>query len=552
MKKPQLLLVAFALPLLSIGQVTFSPTTYNTIPITQGNFYSNPTASADMNGDYLDDIVTVDGSQITIHYQQAGGGFTSTTYNTSNPDYTPDWSIAIGDLDKNGFNDIVYGGSGGVTFMKANATGTAYNEVSFVEYVFSQRSNFVDINNDGNLDAFVCHDVGPNVYYLNDGSGNLTFHQGGIGDHPEGGNYASIWIDYDNDGDQDCHISKCRGGGSTAAIDELLRNNGDGTFTNVAQAANMEHGMHQAWSTAWNDYDNDGDFDALVGASSSPDGETSPHIFMRNNNDGTFTDITAGSGWELNTFLSVEHVSFDFDNNGFADALGGGSTIMYNNGNMTFSPGGTSSFAQGSVADFDNDGFLDLRSGNTVYYNNGNANNWIKIQLKGIASNFNGIGARVEIYGAWGRQIRNVHSGSGFANMNTMNVHFGIGTATAIDSVRVIWPSGHVDVVESPATNGAVTIVEGADPLSLVEIGNQKLEVFPNPTSASLSINNIGLLNVSELIVYNMHGEKMLTQSSNFETINVSSLAEGAYILFVQTIDGKTYSESFVKENEQH
>jgi hypothetical protein len=82
-----------------------------------------------------------------------------------------------------------------------------------------------------------------------------------------------------------------------------------------------------------------------------------------------------------------------------------------------------------------------------------------------------------------------------------------------------------------------------------VEIGNQKLEVFPNPTTALLSISNVGLLSVSNVIVYNMHGEKMLMQSSNFESINVSTLAEGAYILMIQTADGKTYSESFVKKN---
>ena len=142
-----------------------------------------------------------------------------------------------------------------------------------------------------------------------------------------------------------------------------------------------------------------------------------------------------------------------------------------------------------------------------------------------------------------------MRSGDGFANMNTLNVHFGIGTATEIDSMRVIWPSGQVDVVEDPTINNNLTMVEGADPLSLIEIGNQKLEVFPNPTTASLSISNVNLLEVTALTVYNMHGEKMLTQVQNFETINVSALAEGAYILMIQTVDGEKYSESFVKKN---
>ncbi|MDH4471985.1 MAG: FG-GAP-like repeat-containing protein [Fluviicola sp.] len=554
MKKPYFLLLALGFPIMSMAQVTFTATNYNQIP---SGWPSYNLATVDMNGDYLDDIVVVSATEITILYQQAAGGFTSTTITTTNADYTPDWSMAVGDIDKNGFNDLLYGSGGGVTFMKANATGTAYTETSFNEYVFSQRTNFVDINNDGHLDAFVCHDVAPNVYYINDGSGNLTFNQGGIGDHAEGGNYGSIWVDYDNDGDQDCFIAKCRGGGSSASIDELHQNDGNGNFTNVAVAANMAN-ADQSWSGAWNDYDNDGDMDAMVGASSAPNGETGVHSLMRNNGDGTFTNITNGTGWENNNTLSIEHVSYDFDNNGFADMFGGsdylaggGGKFMYNNGDMTFTafvdPGVNISDA--SIGDLNNDGFLDLRDGQTVYYNNGNNNNWIKIQLKGIASNFNGIGARVEIYGAWGKQIRDVRSGDGFAHMNTLNVHFGIGTATEIDSVRVLWPSGHVDVVDSPTINNDVTIVEGADPLSLIEIGNQKLELFPNPATVSLSISNVGLLNVSELTIYNMHGEKMLTQSRNFETINVSTLAEGAYILMIQTTDGEKYSESFVKKN---
>jgi len=525
------------------AQVTF--TANNGLNIPNGSHYVR--AAVDMNGDYLDDIVGTNSSNITILYQQANGSFTQASMNTSNADNSPDWSLAIGDIDKNGFNDIVYGGGGGVTFMKANATGTAYEEVSFPEYVFSQRSNFVDINGDGHLDAFVCHDVNPNVYYLNDGSGNLVYHQGGIGDHPEGGNYGSIWVDYDNDGDQDCFIAKCRGGGSTASIDELHRNNGDGTFTEVAVAANMTNGYHQAWSAAWNDYDNDGDMDAMVGESGWG-GSSDGHKLMRNNGDGTFTDVTAGSGWENFTDISIEHVTFDFDNDGFADVLSGGNLIRYNNGDMTFTESNVGVYGS-SVADLNDDGFLDLLGSGTVYFNNGNSNNWIKIQLKGIASNFNGIGARVEIYGAWGKQIRDVRSGDGFANMNTLNVHFGIGTATAIDSVRVIWPSGQVDNIEDPTINSAVTIVEGADPLSLVEIGGKKISVFPNPTTEMIAIENIDLLNVAEVVVLNMKGEQVSSRTTDFATINVSALAEGAYVIVIQTKTGERYSEAFVKKN---
>lgn len=59
---------------------------------------------------------------------------------TTLADNDASWSIAAGDLDDNGFNDLMYGGSG-VTFMMANGTGTAFTEVSFPQYVFCQRTN---------------------------------------------------------------------------------------------------------------------------------------------------------------------------------------------------------------------------------------------------------------------------------------------------------------------------------------------------------------------------------------------------------------------------
>ena len=175
---------------------------------------------------------------------------------------------------------LLYGAGSGVTFMKANNTGTGFTQISTSEYVFSQRSNFVDINNDGHLDAFVCHDVAPNVYYLNDGFGNLNFYQGaqydndcnlistdqtgvvgGLGNYCSGGNYGSIWIDYDNDRDMDMFIAKC-GGETARRTNQMLTNNGDGTFTENANALGLADPM-QTWSSSWADYDNDGDMDVF-------------------------------------------------------------------------------------------------------------------------------------------------------------------------------------------------------------------------------------------------------------------------------------------------
>lgn len=441
-------------PVITPPTLSFTPTNVSTIT---GSY---KIAVADMNGDYLDDIVSVSSTNIQVHQQNIGGGFTVANYTTTAAQFLPTWSMAMGDLNEDGYNDLLYGNGSGVTFMMSANGGTQYNQVSGPEYVFSQRSNMVDINNDGHLDAFVCHDVAPNVYYINDGTGILTFNQGGLGDHPNGGNYGSIWVDYNNDNLPDLFIAKCRGGSSTANINEMHRNNGNGTFTDVSVATGLADPI-QTWSSAWNDFDNDGWMDVVVGASSSANGM---HKYMHNNGDETFSNITAGSGWDTYAGMSTEYASYDFDNDGWADVLTPGH-ILLNNKNNTFTDQPVS-IQMGAVGDLNNDGFLDIQNGNTIYYNNGNSNNWITVTVKGTTSNKNGIGARVEIYGPWGKQIRDIRSGVGFRYMGTLNAHFGIGSSTTIDSVVVRWPSGNKDVICNPTKNTVLHIEENAAPVA--------------------------------------------------------------------------------------
>ena len=508
----------------------------------------------DMNNDYLDDIVGVSTSNIRIHSQNANGTFTFTDYPTEAASHLPSWSLAAGDYNKDGYNDLMYGGGQGLSLYKSNSTGTGYTKDSGTgQYIFCQRTNFIDINNDGNLDAFSCHDVDPNVYYLNNGSGVMTYYQSNnpltpgailLGINPDGGNYGSIWIDYDNDGDQDLFIAKCRGGSGTAKFNELHRNNGNGTFTDVSVAANMYDPV-QTWSSAWADFDNDGDMDALVGASSFTDGS---HKYMRNNADGTFTDTTAGTGWDTNTSTNVEHIAYDFDNNGFVDVMGGGNKIMYNQGNGTFTPF-NHGFGVSAVGDLNNDGFLDFQSGTTLRINSGNSNKWLKLNLQGIQSNRNGIGARVEIYGEWGKQIRDVRSGEGFKYMSTLNVHFGIGTATTINQVIVRWPSGVVDIFNNLNPNQTLLVVEGAT------LGNNSFEnfvftMYPNPVKniINISINTANPVEFISAEIYDLTGRRVQTSLVQNQSVNVDLLSTGTYILKLTDSNNENYSQKFIKE----
>lgn len=502
-------------------------------------------AVVDLNGDYLDDIVSPGANAVHVLYQTVNNsGFTSATLPTPNIAYMPSWSMAAGDYDKNGYNDLLYGGSSGAALLLADDTGTSFPVMhQTTEYLFSQRTNFVDINNDGNLDAFICHDVAPNVYFLNDGLGGFVFHQGGLGDVSNGGNYGSIWIDYDNDGDIDLFIAKCRGGNTEAAIDQLLRNNGDGTFTDVAEQAGFAD-YHQSWSSAWADFDNDGDMDVMIGASSNSNGS---HKLMRNNGDGTFTNVTTGSGYDTDSMLNIEHVAHDFNNDGWVDILSG-SRLMMNNGNFTFTSVPINA-TNGPIGDLNNDGFLDIYNGNNVYFNSGNSNHWLKVHLKGVQSNSNGIGARIELHGygsRWSKQIRDVKSGDGFKYMSSLNTHFGLGAMVNIERVVVKWPSGTVDVIEHPAIDTPLMVVEGST-LGLNTNKKENLVVYPNPAKEVLNVKSTNQFVATSADIYSMEGKLIGTEKVQSGSIKVSHLQKGVYLITLKSDSGKQFSTKFIK-----
>lgn len=433
-------------------EVTFTNSSGELGPIT-GSSYED--CAVDMNGDYLDDVVRVTSLGIYIDYQQPGGGFNQEFYSmlVQNP---PTWSMCAGDIDGNGYNDLLFGNGSRVSFVYANEDGSAYSEDPHEEYIFSQRSTFADIDNDGHLDAFVCHDVDLSHPYRNDGAGNLTLDHSLIETIGVGGNYAAVWTDYDNDGDNDLYITKCRGGaphGDLRRINGLYRNNGDGTYTEMGAAANMDD-QNQGWATIFEDFDNDGWFDAFTvnhPSSDMPGGAR--NVFKHNNGDGTFTDIIEDTGIAISDLGAWRVDAGDFNNDGFVDILSELNKELYlNNGDGTFT-GYDLPFSSGGIGDMNGDGFLDVIRGNSLYLNDGNDNNYVMFSLEGIFSNLNGIGSRVEIHGEWGVQVREIRSGTSFSPMKSLNAHFGLGQATSIDSVVVRWPSGIFTSISNPDIN---------------------------------------------------------------------------------------------------
>lgn len=456
-------------------------------------------AVCDMNNDGLDDLIRLDNaSDLEIEYQTAGGGLFG-YYDYGNVGPGTEWGLAIADVDGNGYKDIVVGGAyNDVKLLLANGTGTAYTSSNLPgPGIFVQSITFNDIDGDGDIDILSCHDDGISAAYENDGTGSFTYATPSLFDgsstvpSDNSGNYGMCWTDYNNDGDADLYLSKCRLGVSDPfdgrRINMLFDNDGAGNYTDIGVAAGIVP-YGQSWAADFSDFDNDGDLDAIV-----LNHDMVSNIY-RNNNDGTFTDVTASSGVQSvldNAYLgrSIQIKCEDFDNDMYTDMIITGRDGVYlylhNDGpgltftdqtSGTFNGIGALDIHSCAVGDLNDDGYMDIATGygtgynsasgtdDRVYINDGGSNNWFKAVLTGTTSNINGLGARLELYGPWGMQIREVRSGESYGIMNSMIKHFGLSTFPTIDSLVVRWPSGTVDVVCAPPINTQISLTEGTSP----------------------------------------------------------------------------------------
>ncbi|MBL7951235.1 MAG: VCBS repeat-containing protein [Flavobacteriales bacterium] len=503
-----------------VGPVVFTATT---LPQPLGAVLT----VVDMDGDHLDDIVSAGSTSIQIARQVESGPFEMQAHAFAAVQHAAGFSVAAGDMDNNGRTDLLYGG-GGPTFMLADDDGQGFTEWSNDTYLFAQRTNMADIDNDGFLDGFYCHDFGTNHYYFSDGQGGFTEGSGELS--VLGGNYGSIWIDFDGDGDVDMYNTKCGGGN----IDELYRNDGDAQFTDVAPEMGFADATHQAWSTAWGDYDSDGDLDAFVGRSGS-----AAHKLMRNDGD-VFTDMINGSGAEA-AYNSIEWRTHDFNNDGHLDILGN-SQLLYGMGDLSFSV--VPAPMNGPIGDLNNDGFLDMITSNSIYFNNGNENHWLKVALEGTISNRMGVGARVTVITPQGGQIRDIISGDGCRYMSTLNAHFGLGSSALVEEVRVHWPSGVVDVIASPVADGTLTVVEGVSTGSGANLPEPNIRLAQDPVVDQLRF--LGVDGITSLRVLDATGRLVSSEPVLRASHDVSMLPSGVYsIVLIQGT--RTWTMPFVK-----
>jgi hypothetical protein len=319
----------------------------------------------------------------------------------------------------------------------------------------------------------------------------------------------------------------------------MYTNNGDGTFTENGQDIGMRDNA-QSWSTVFEDFDNDGDFDAFIV------NHDFQNRLMLNDGSGNFTDIIGSSGIDANDLGAWENQAADFNNDGFVDIFSElGKELYINNGDLTFT-GTDLPFDEGGIGDFNGDGFLDVVNNGDLWLNDADSGfNWVKIGLEGVQSNLNGIGARIEIYGDWGMQIREVRSGQGFSHMNSLVAHFGIGAATEIDEMIIKWPSGIVDTFTGPAINTQHIIVEG-ETLGLDDYLGEEINIYPNPTTDFINFSLSGLESTAVTVV-DVTGKLVLsTVISSENNIDVSSLKSGVYFAQIE-VDGRQASYKFIK-----
>lgn len=484
-----------------------------------------------------------------LYHNNRDGTFTNTTREAGLQKAVYGLGCAVADFDNDGYDDI-YITAVGPNVLFRNLGNGRFADVTAKAGVgdpgFSTSAAWFDYDKDGKLDLFVCNYVEwspekdiycsldgknksyctPQSYkgqsptlYRNKGGGrfeNVT-ERAGLRD-PNCKALGVALIDYDNDGWLDLFVA------NDTEPNRLYRNNGNGTFTDVATAAGVafsEAGTARAgMGVDAADYDNSGRQGIVIG------NFTNEMIALyRNEGNGLFTDEATASGIGRMSAQSLTFAIFffDYDLDGLLDILAVNGhvsddisvvqpKVKYAQPPHLFRNRGRKKFEEvttkvgpalgraivgrgAAYGDFDNDGDLDLlitvNNGPARLLRNdaGNQNDLVRIRTVGTRSNRDGIGARVTVKTADGTRLSGmVKTGSSYCSQNELPLTFGLGKPEAgkekIISIRVAWPSGHVDNINDVKANQTITIEEGKGITASAPITFTKPEAQPSPASS--------------------------------------------------------------------
>lgn len=321
-----------------------------------------------------------------------------------------------------------------------------------------------DYNNDGLQDLYLSRLDAPNILFENQGVDEAGV-PGFVDVTLEAGvaepvvSFPTWFWDYNNDGLQDLFVSaydatpgdvarEYLGIETKAGLPRLYKNNGDGTFTNVAPETGLNKVMYTMGSN-FGDLDNDGYLDFYVGTGDPDFRSIMPNRMFRNNKGKAFQEVTGSGGFG---HLQKGHgVSFaDLDNDGDQDIF----TVI----------GGA----------YEGDGYM-----NALFENPGHENRWITLLFAGGESNRPGIGNRIRIDLATPDGTRSIHrtvtTGSSFGS-STLQQEIGLGDAEAINRIEIIWPaSGRKQLFEDVGMNRFYRVSECEDELE--QLGRTQIQL---------------------------------------------------------------------------
>ena len=361
-------------------------------------------------------------------------------------------SAAFADFDNDGFPDLFVMKEGGDMLYRNTGKGT-FEDITARSKAGSRtggkKTLFFDMDHDGDLDLF---EILPqsNLYLRNNSDGTFEDQSAKLGPQTAGIiSTAAAFGDFDDDEDIDFIVV------SKNSDVCLYSNQRQGVFRDIAAESGLK-GYEGAGAVAVGDYNNDGYLDLFIG---SLTGEN--HALLRNLRNGTFEKEKNNS----EMLRSLEKVNvfdasfIDFNNDGFLDILaageaqgmdGRGINLIYNDGKGNFRnvsellPSEEKSGKQTAIFDYNDDGDLDALiagiNGEVALLRNdgGNNNHFITMKLVGLRAgsaknNYFGIGAKVEM-----------RAGDLYETMvvTNPNIHFGIGSNSRADIIRIRWTNG--------------------------------------------------------------------------------------------------------------
>ena len=314
-----------------------------------------------------------------------------------------------------------------------------------------------DYDKDGFTDLYVVNINSVNHFYKNQGGEGFVNVYAQTGTFDTGVGMGSIFFDYDNDGDQDLYLTH-----DANQTNKLYRNNGEGGFNDFAYFSGLNY-QGNCMGVDVADINHDGWLDLYIT-------DLYPSAMFLNECDGTFQDISVPSGTS-DSGMTWGCVFFDYDHDGEWDLyivndyqFAPLPNILYHgNGDNTFTPvsGGDATLEHTysdyglAMGDLDRDGDLDLviatpktttQPGIGLLRNDASEGHWIQVKLTGTVSNRDCVGARATLHYDGNIRMDEVNIGQGYSGASTLDLHWGLGESTAIDSLVVDWPNGGYDL----------------------------------------------------------------------------------------------------------